>query len=403
MSVIVIDPSARNLPEQVLKNSQDINDLQTAIEELTKVLPDIMGKSPATYVAAIALDSEAKPAGQYHLLFANTSYDVKNGDYVFCVFVHAASGSSYVGVLQVVNDTYASGQYAATVTAVTPNLRGNDGATGPQGPQGIQGPTGETGDKGDSGLNALECDSFRRNGEPVNNSKLNVMYVLMNRTPIVGDKFVALCVDNITQLTYLVNFTVESLNAEESYCSCNIDSYSQITGPAGKDGIGIDTLSELGNAFNNATPPIVTQNNMGFVSTLISKAVYSGGQKQYNQISIIPIKATNGIIADVSEDGNFIELHAELYRHHIEFTGANGMSFNFDIYNRSATAFTYDTLVSYLSTKKYPISGGESVTSTKVTAYIGVLDSKLLVTYADQTLYTIEKANTSMSDTVEEI
>lgn len=143
MSVIVIDPSARNLPEQVLKNTQDLNELQTAIDELTKVLPDIMGRSPATYVAPVALDSEAKPAGQYHLLFANTSYDVKNGDYVFCVFVHAASGNSYVGVLQVVNDAYASGQYAATVTAVTPNLRGNDGAAGQQGQPGEAGADGE--------------------------------------------------------------------------------------------------------------------------------------------------------------------------------------------------------------------------------------------------------------------
>lgn len=322
MSVIVIDPSARNLPEQVLKNTQDLNELQTAIDELTKVLPDIMGRSPATYVAPVALDSEAKPAGQYHLLFANTSYDVKNGDYVFCVFVHAASGNSYVGVLQVVNDTYASGQYAATVAAVTPNLRGNDGATGPQGEQGPTGPQG----------------------------------------------------------------------------------------PAGESGTVLSELNQLAILQNFKTKGLLVQNEEGFNLKADAQVVFNNGGVIFNTDTctmVIPLKATNGIVADVSEDGKFIELHAELYEHRVVISRVGNTNVYFTIYNRTATSFNYDALVSYLSGKSIMATGyagrGSTFDFSMIAYIIGVNSGQLGVSTVNGGYHIIDKDNYTVTDTVEEI
>lgn len=459
MSVIVIDPSARNLPEQVLKNTQDLNDLQTAIDELTKVLPDIMGRSPATYVAPVALDSEAKPAGQYHLLFANTSYDVKNGDYVFCVFVHAASGSSYVGVLQVVNDTYASGQYAATVTAVTPNLRGNDGATGQPGASGqdaimcknieedtapqvnvsrvyltddyFNRPIGQntqfnaiwinTADNNHPYLcrfqsvsplspyqcNVIEVNDMRgaqgqagkealyfTNGSvssvnnPVINGAVGGITSGFNRTPEVGDVFIGIVTDTSKGVDVVCVISIDSLGSQSPTWNGTIKAISNQV---------VNNFSELGN------PSTVIMNDNGFRVTNGIRWIYPNGNHSYNFPFTVPIKATNGIVADVSEDGNFIELHAELYRHHIGFTNGMGMSFNFDIYNRSATQFTYDTLKSYLTGKTYSVSGGESMSSTKIPSHISTLNNVITVTYTDTSRYQLEETSVAINDTVEEI
>lgn len=386
MSVIVIDPSARNLPEQVLKNTQDLNDLQTAIDELTKVLPDIMGRSPATYVARVLLDSEAQPSGQYHLLFANTSYDVKNGDYVFCVFVHAASGSSYVGVLQVVNDTYASGQYAATVTAVTPNLRGNDGATGPAGQPGETGPAGET-----------QLLYIGPNiGSAVNTNPDTVVggtIASLSRKPVVGERFLMPvevgatgASDKIIMIVYVEVTSVGSLSPTWN----------------GKIVAGANSIPV--SISQSANPSVAGHQNNIFNVKNTFRFVYQDAQFRTENITFgIPLKATDGIVADVSEDGKFIELHAELYRHHIRFTNGMGMSFNFDIYNRSATQFTYDTLKSYLTGKTYPISGSESMSSTKIPSHIATLNNVITVTYTDTSRYQLEETSVATDDTVEEI
>lgn len=219
MSVIVIDPTARNLPEQVLKNTQDITELQSAIDELAQDLPDIMGRSPALYKEVIAITTPDAPTGSFNLDFSKTSYNVKNGDFVFAVFSNGATFNSYVGLLSVTNDTAGSGIYSASVLSVTPNLKGN------KGDQGAQGEPGEP---------ALWCNTIITGSEPLQGGTCILGSSYFNRTPENGEKFLALWQNtNDENHPYFVNLQIAS---DASPYTCNILYVSDIKGPQGPAG-----------------------------------------------------------------------------------------------------------------------------------------------------------------------
>ena len=225
MSVIVIDPTARNLPEQVLKNTQNIAELQSAIDKLAEDLPDIMGRSPALYKEVVALTTPDAPTGSFNLDFSKTSYNVKNGDFVFAVFSNGATFNSYVGLLSVTNDTAGSGIYSASVLSVTPNLKGNKGDTGATGPQG---------QPGEPGKPALWCNTIITGSEPLAGGSCNLGSNYFSRTPENGEKFLALWQNtNDSNHPYFVNLQIAS---DTSPYTCNILYVSDIKGPQGPAG-----------------------------------------------------------------------------------------------------------------------------------------------------------------------
>lgn len=338
MSVIVIDPTARNLPEQVLKNTQDVAELQSAIDKLAEDLPDIMGRSPALYKEVVSLTTPDAPTGSFNLDFSKTSYNVKNGDFVFAVFSNDATFNSYVGLLSVTNDTAGSGIYSASVLSVTPNLKGNkgdQGATGPQGPQGATGPQGPQGATGPQGPQ----------------------------------------------------------------------------GPAGESGTVLSELNQLAIFKNFKTKGLLVQNEAGFNLKADAQIVFNSGGKIFNTdmcTMVLPLKATNGIVAGVSEDKKFIELSVKLYRHRIDITATAGLlpEIHTEIINTSETPFDMDSLTSLIEGKKQVANGiatGTQPLFENLVLYIysnnGVLHAKT----AGLIDVTLVRQNTAITDTVEEI
>lgn len=293
-------------------------------------------------------------------------------------------------------------------------IQGIKGDTGETGPQGPQGPAGTGVNKiieakrnlttvtyaqfKDYGTRAVQIDNVENKSEINVGDFVIVQFIISDRNNSVG-----YIIGECSSTPAGVNFIIINSFAY------NCEGSQGPQGPAGKDGIGIDTLSELGNAFNNATPPIVTQNHMGFVSTLISKAVYSGGQKQYNQISIIPIKATNGIVADVSEDGKFIELHAELYLHRIFIRQSNISAVRFELLTRSATELTYADIASLINSKYNTATGYAGKDPTSPTQFgnsvycVNATNGVISAICQNGQSIELETANVTITDTVEEI
>lgn len=330
MSVIVIDPTARNLPEQVLKNTQDIAELQSAIDKLAEDLPDIMGRSPALYKEVVVLTTPDAPTGSFNLDFSKTSYNVKNGDFVFAVFSNGATFNSYVGLLSVTNDTAGSGIYSASVLSVTPNLKGNKGdtgATGPQGPQGVAGPQGPQ-------------------------------------------------------------------------------------GPAGESGTVLSALSTLAVLEQFKENGLIVQTDEGFALRAHGQLVFNNGGVALSTdmcTMTLPLKATNGVVADVSEDRKFIELHAELYRHRIKIettASANFPQIYTEIINTSETPFDIDSLISLIEGKEQVANGIATGTEPLFQNSVLFIYSNNSVIYA-KTAYLqdvgLDRESISIVDTVEEI
>lgn len=474
MSVIVIDPTARNLPEQVLKNTQEIAELQSAIDELAKDLPDIMGRSPALYKEVVSLTTPEAPTGSFNLDFSKTSYNVKNGDFVFAVFSNGATFNSYIGLLSVTNDTAGSGIYSASVLSVTPNLRGNNGATGP---------AGQPGEAGADGKDALWCNTIITGSEPLQGGTCILDSSYFNRTPENGEKFLALWQNtNDENHPYFVNLQIAS---DASPYTCNILYVSDIkgaTGPAGETqllyigpniGSAVNTnpdtvvggtiaslsrkpvvgerflmpvevgatgasdkiimivyveVTSVGSvsptwsgkivAGANSVPVSISQsanpsvsghqNNIFNVKNTF-RFVYQDAQFRTKDITFgIPLKATNGIVADVSEDGKFIELSAKLYRHRIKINATAGLfpEIYTEIINASETPFDMDSLTSLIEGKQQVANGiatGTQPLFENSVVYIYSNNSVLYARTANLSNVALVRQNTAITDTVEEI
>lgn len=306
MSVIVIDPTARNLPEQVLKNTQEIAELQSAIDELAKDLPDIMGRSPALYKEVISLTTPDAPTGSFNLDFSKTSYNVKNGDFVFAVFSNGATFNSYVGLLSVTNDTAGSGIYSASVLSVTPNLKGNKGNQGAQ---------------GEPGENALWCNTISTGSEPLAGGSCVLGSSYFSRTPENGEKFLALWQNtNDSNHPYFVNLQIAS---DTSPYTCNILYVSDIKGPAGesaelyqhhiyiqeqtKSYVRFELLSRSATELAYADIASLLNGKYNTATGYAGKA--TTGAPQFED-SIMCVSANGGTIYVIAQNGRTIELGA---------------------------------------------------------------------------------------------
>lgn len=114
--------------------------------------------------------------------------------------------------------------------------QGPQGATGPQGVQGPQGPQGETGDTGPRGLQGETGLPYL--GINVNfdveydvGYELTLAYSSFTRTPVVGDKFFNLMVNQ-----YFTTYEVRSLNNDTNYATCKVVSKINIKGLKGDTG-----------------------------------------------------------------------------------------------------------------------------------------------------------------------
>ena len=411
MSVIVIDPTARNLPEQVLKNTQNIAELQSAIDKLAEDLPDIMGRSPALYKEVVALTTPDAPTGSFNLDFSKTSYNVKNGDFVFAVFSNGATFNSYVGLLSVTNDTAGSGIYSASVLSVTPNLKGNKGDTGATGPQG---------QPGEPGKPALWCNTIITGSEPLAGGSCNLGSNYFSRTPENGEKFLALWQNtNDSNHPYFVNLQIAS---DTSPYTCNILYVSDIKGQPGEPGkpalwcntintnavpyegetasIGLGSFNRAPSAGENFIALWINTENNGH-TYLVSMTVV-GTASPYTCLitSVSDTKGPQGPQGPAGES-------EKLYKHTIYIAKSSQAPYakvNIELYNRSATQFTYSSFMSYASGKRINASGVKYQDATHTAIeWVEIIANHIVAQLDDNTTFSLEEANVTFTDTVEEI
>ena len=108
--------------------------------------------------------------------------------------------------------------------------KGDTGATGPRGERGLQGLQGPT------GTEALICGGFSRYDSPALGKVVEIDVGLMNRTPVQGERFVALWINSSTNQTYLVNFRVNSVYNPDNTANCMVSTFSETTGATGPTG-----------------------------------------------------------------------------------------------------------------------------------------------------------------------
>lgn len=134
-------------------------------------------------------------------------------------------------------------------------VQGPQGATGPQGVQGPQGPQGETGDTGPRGLQGetgLPYLAINVNFDVEYDVgyELTLAYSSFTRTPVVGDKFFNLMVNQ-----YFTTYEVRSLNNDTNYATCKVVSKINIkglkgdtgdTGPRGENALGYNNIVSMG-------------------------------------------------------------------------------------------------------------------------------------------------------------
>lgn len=100
---------------------------------------------------------------------------------------------------------------------------------GPQGPQGIQGEQGET------GLIALESRSIYESYDPTVGSNISLLFPNFNRTPVVGDRFLALWHNSTSNSVYLVSLRIVSVSTNTASAIVLAVS-TELHGPQGAQG-----------------------------------------------------------------------------------------------------------------------------------------------------------------------
>lgn len=141
----------------------------------------------------------------------------------------------------------ATGATGATGPKGADGADGAPGATGPQGPQGPQGPkgdtgaqgpkgdTGATGPRGATGLTALECRfEMGWTSDPIEGGTLTCQKSWCNRTPVVGDNFLAYYVNSSNGNTFIMALNVKSVSTSSFVAT--IMATQKINGARGPQG-----------------------------------------------------------------------------------------------------------------------------------------------------------------------
>lgn len=157
---------------------------------------------------------------------------------------------------------------------------------------------------------------------------------------------------------YVVLYTATDRDGETYRLEANTDgSVSSNWVSIGSGGSGGTVLSELNSMdvlYNFDTEGMIIQNDSGFRMKADGRLVFNNGD--LTLITTIctfslPLKATNGIVAEISDDKKSIELSAELYLHRIYISESGSAVVRFELLTRSATQLTYTDIASLLNGK----------------------------------------------------
>lgn len=291
------------------------------------------------------------------------------------------------------------------------NFKGEQGV---QGERGVQGESGQQGDTGAPGIFCVDTLTFSEipadiqqiaKGRFTSEVKKGDYFLVLVKVTSENKSYIAICqIDNVDDMFayYYFDFAIIDVTGPQGP-----------QGPQGAKGEDGTTLIDL-NAlwlFTDDEKGInsISQSEKGFTIDGFCLLVFNDGLITFTNYDsgrlVLPLKATNGIVADVSEDGKFIELHAELYKHTIRITNSgNELDCIVELYNRSATQFNYSTLASYISGKRV-IANGFYQTSVKETIYCITESNGEIRGFTTVSLggYPFEMANVVITDTVEEI
>lgn len=213
---------------------------------------------------------------------------------------------------------------------------------------------------------------------------------------------------------YVVLYTATDRDGETYRLEANTDgSVSSNWVSIGSGGSGGTVLSEL-NAIDVLssfdTEGIIIQDESGFRMKANGRLVFNNGGLILTttmSTSTLPLKATNGIVAEISDDKKSIELSAELYLHKIYINKQSQepyINLEIEIYNRSSTPFTYDTLVSYLNTSGQRIATGTKRQGDQISVVTNVIaPESTIMAVVDFTNIELEQANVTITDNVEQI
>lgn len=278
-----------------------------------------------------------------------------------------------------------------------------------KGEQGIQGEQGEVGE------NALTYSSPVHTGTvPTTGSEVSLGTHNFNRTPKANET-----------LSLVVNYK----NGERSFIAlakiisggsmlytAQYIGVVETTGAKGADGESGTVLSKLSLISFWANPSKdthVMQDQNGFLITGYGQLVFNNGGIQLDGDGAanvkLPLKATNGIVADVSEDGKFIELHSELYMHHIRITEATKAMVKFELLTRSEAALTYESIATLLNNHENSATGYAGKEGTGSPQFdnsimsVGANNGEIYVVAQIGRTIQLPIGNVSIHDVVEEI
>ena len=203
---------------------------------------------------------------------------------------------------------------------------------------------------------------------------------------------------------YLVNFKGEQGEQGER-------GETGAQGQAGESGTVLSTLDSI--SITKADGSNISKSEKGFqIQAMNGYLEFNGAEVSLNTTNgtlDIPIKATGGIVADVSEDGKFIELHAELYLHRIYIRQSGISAVRFELLTRSATELTYAGIASLINGKYNTATGYAGKDPSSATQFgnsvycVNAINAVISAICQNGQSIELETANVTITDTVEEI
>lgn len=349
------------------------------------------GKAIIINVATIPITSSLTIGADFNILFENCTETPEVGDYIFSVFSGGSNlNGDYVGLLKATNTTLGGDFFVATVVATSYNLRG---------------------EKGKDGLSALVAThELQLPVAPTVGGSMSIAPFYLNREPKLNEKASVFVKDTTENVVYECYGTFTSISSDIVF------TFSSVTRITGENAAQLSKLNSI-NLFPIDVLTNVSHDEGGFTINGFGGLEFNDGDIDIDGSNAakvkIPLKATNGIVADVSEDGKFIELHAELYKHTIIFEQEGHTRILMQLYTRSATPMSYDDIASYLTDKETSASGihnAADFSSTTLYNFIysvyanaGVLYTRRLQNSGAVSSTEISKTNVTTTDTVEEI
>lgn len=228
-------------------------------------------------------------------------------------------------------------------------LQGPKGATGERGATGPIGPQGYKGDKGDVG------PAFNVQGTLASSSNLPTP------TAAMQDKGYAYIIPDSTGVKH-----IRVIQGPEGGPFSWIDVGAAgvgIQGPAGADGVGIDSLTDTDLTYGDVTVEYNTTDGMTITGTM--RQTYTGGNHDSTMDLEIPIVPGIGIIMDKQANADKVVIKTNLKT----IFGNQSLvgSGNIDLYKHN---------ISFISTEVFPAQGVGGVDAPAMELYLTVYSSK---------------------------